>query len=862
MRGSILVTFDENLDARGGQSYQLNVGVPIVDLHFTDANKLYSYFVFTGDTVTFIVNRSSYLYKSEVLIKRLDFTNDDEEGDKGIKETIILPTVSYTNTTTTYTFTATTISSAYNFHYVIECTTSFCYDNSSGFTGTSAEITDIDILSNGKVMVSGEYSAYRGTSANRVVQLNQDGTINTGFTYGTGFSPDTTNELVELSNGKLIFVGQFTNYNGTSCNRIIGLNADGTVNTGFTTGTGFSGDPVSIERQSDDKVIITGFFLVYNGQSVNRIVRLNTNGTRDTSFVTGIGFNGDTFSAAVQSDGKIIIIGNFSSYNGNSAPRICRLNSNGSFDNTFNPGTGFNDVPYEVKIQPDGKIIVAGLFTSYNGNSSNYIVRLNTDGSIDNTFAIGTGFNSTVFALELIGDGTILVGGQFTSYNGNTTRPRFIGLNSNGSINTNIININVNSTVQAIAVASDGDIYVGGLFTTCQGLTVQRFVKLGRNGLLYSCLDTTPTPTPTPTMTPTPTPTPTATPIPTLTPTPTPVITGYTGATLYSFFTIVDSDVSPATETTSGYTTFNTGTTWNYDISMPTNNMSLSTVSMDYTGRFRLNRYRSYNNSVNNDKIFYSYNFGQSQIEVTGLTGRIYNAVLAKNFPNYMYVYARTGATANNYVLYKSSNEGQTWSSKPAPLATQVRCAGNGQFLIAFLPSISPSYNFHISYDYGENWSVLGNGYISDVCFSDSGQYIYYVTNKYPLYANFGQVFKSSDYGVTFTDTGLLIPTYNNYTNITTNQTGQYVYVSGQDNNANTYRSTDYGNTFTIADSSKSTEIVTTKSGKDVYAVQNTNIKYSNNYGASWTLLNIPNFNLTLGRTIYGINIDCNGQDL
>jgi uncharacterized delta-60 repeat protein len=511
MRGSILVTFDELNNDRGVDTWQLEVtpgANTLRDIHSTDCDNLYSTYVFTGNVVNFVVSHDRNI-DADINVKRIDYTTDDEGGDNGIKEVIINPVIQvFTGSTTTATlatFTGSTVPSAYNFKYVIEAATLNCFNNVSGFTGgdpAGPEVTDIDILSNGKIIVSGEYTFYRGVSANRIVQLNEDGTINTGFTYGTGFQSDTTNELVELSNKKLIVIGQFTNYNGTNTIGIIGLNPNGTVDNTFVLGTGFnplplqSAGPDTIEKQSDDKVIIGGAFWVYNGITSPKIIRLNPNGTVDNTFVVGSGFtSGGTFNntdsfvtcLSIQSDGKIIVGGNFDAYSGSSVTRICRLNSNGTLDTTFTTGTGFNGVPMNIKIQPDGKILIGGLFTSYNGTSRNRIIRLNSDGSIDGTFTIGSGFNSDVLAIEFAQDGTILVGGSFSSYSGSTTYQNLINLNLNGTINTSFQSSNPNSRVDSIAVGSYGDIYIGGLFTSVQGVSVQRFAKLRSNGIIFNC---------------------------------------------------------------------------------------------------------------------------------------------------------------------------------------------------------------------------------------------------------------------------------------------------------------------------------------------------------------------------------------
>ena len=106
---------------------------------------------------------------------------------------------------------------------------------------------------------------------------------------------------------------------------------------------------------------------------------------------------------------------------------------------SFNIGTGFNGIVYTIDIQSDGKILVGGNSTLYNGTTSNSIIRLNSNGSIDTSFNIGTGFfNGGVYTIYIQLDGKILVGGYFTTYNG-TTSNRIIRLNSNGSIEEDIL---------------------------------------------------------------------------------------------------------------------------------------------------------------------------------------------------------------------------------------------------------------------------------------------------------------------------------------------------------------------------------------------------------------------------------------
>ena len=243
--------------------------------------------------------------------------------------------------------------------------------------------------------------------------------------------------------GKILVGGEFTSYNGTTQNNITRLNADGTRDTGFTIGTGFNDNVYAIVLQSDGKILVGGEFTSYNGTAVNRIIRLNADGTRDTGFTAPI--NDLVARIALQSDGKILIVGRFTNH-------IARLNTNGTVDSGFTIGTSFvpvssvvfTETESSLTLQSDGKILVGGSFTSYNGTAVNRIARLNADGTIDTGFTIGTGTTGTPWTFALQSDGKILVGGSFTSYNGTDVNRIARLINTNGIIANTISYINAN----------------------------------------------------------------------------------------------------------------------------------------------------------------------------------------------------------------------------------------------------------------------------------------------------------------------------------------------------------------------------------------------------------------------------------
>jgi uncharacterized delta-60 repeat protein len=348
--------------------------------------------------------------------------------------------------------------------------------------------------SDGKIILGGVFTSY-GASNSRISRITLSGSLNSGpsttVNYGSGFT-GTVTSFATQSDGKIIAVGNFGNYSGSISNRIIRLNTDGTRDTSFNIGTGFNVEAERVKVQSDGKIVVVGGFTTYSGSSQFGIIRLNTDGTRDTSFNTGTGIGGNpAYSLAIQSDGKYLIGGNYTAYSGSSSTRMTRINTNGTFDATFNTGTdGFNGFVNSIEVQSDAKIIAGGSYTTYSGSTVTYITRLNTNGTRDTSFNIGTtGFNA--FVQEVFIEPTtqkVIVLGNFTQYSGSSTNTtRLTRINPNGTQDTSFVTGTGLNTVTGfppnhISIQSDGKIYVGGTFTTYNGTTCNRFVRLNSSG--------------------------------------------------------------------------------------------------------------------------------------------------------------------------------------------------------------------------------------------------------------------------------------------------------------------------------------------------------------------------------------------
>jgi len=304
-------------------------------------------------------------------------------------------------------------------------------------TGTNGFLSTTAIQNNGKIMIGGDFLTFNGTARRYIARLNSDGTLDMSFNSGLDTNTIDILSMVIQNDGKIIIGGTFSNYYGTSRNNIARINSDGTLDSTFNPGTGANGLQVkTIAIQSDDKIMIGGDFTTYNGTNRNRIARLNTDGTLDLTFNPDSGANNVIYSIVIQNNGKIIIGGGFTTYNGTIRNHIARLNTDGTLDLSFNPGTGTDHRVWPTAIQSDGKIIIGGAFTTYNGTGRNYIACLNNDGSLDTTFNPGIGTDALVCTTTIQNDGKIIIGGSFTNYNG-TSRNYIARINSDNNTGIN-----------------------------------------------------------------------------------------------------------------------------------------------------------------------------------------------------------------------------------------------------------------------------------------------------------------------------------------------------------------------------------------------------------------------------------------
>ena len=308
------------------------------------------------------------------------------------------------------------------FSYVTKVSSSNVTDESFTKTKFDLKVYTLGIQSTGKIIVGGWIQQYNSGAgwvnlySKGLARLNADGTFDSTFDTNLNNILNSgayyvVNKVVVLEDDSILVCGRFDYSVDSDHTRLVKLNSDGTLDETFTNNVLTSNFDVEaiydIAIDSSDKVIVVGG----KSNSTGFIAKLNSNGTSDGSFTAPTVIQTGTYdcflrTVAVQSNNKIIIGGVFDTVDSNAAISIARLNSIGTYDNTFSQtGAGLQsysnpDVddgfyyPYvsQIKVQSDDKLIVAGDFNSYNESTRNYICRLNINGSLDSSFGNPTDF--------------------------------------------------------------------------------------------------------------------------------------------------------------------------------------------------------------------------------------------------------------------------------------------------------------------------------------------------------------------------------------------------------------------------------------------------------------------------------------
>ncbi|WDO13751.1 T9SS type A sorting domain-containing protein [Flavobacterium sp. WW92] len=362
-----------------------------------------------------------------------------------------------------------------------------------------------ELQSTGKIIIGGIFNKYNNVSAKHLMRLNTDLTQDTSFP-ALGTLPDPPYDFKVLSNDKIIVVGTFTSVNGTSTGKgIARLNADGTVDSSFNVGgvgIGVNDRVLACAIQSDGKILLGGGFIrSYNGVPVRNMIRLNVDGSLDTSFVYPytyeLGNFGSIHTINVTTDDKLIVSGNYSTEPGGQV-NLFQLNTDGSLDENFVKATVgqqyYRDTNYcssciapiqNVVLQSDGKILVVGAFNSYLKYVRKNMARLQSNGAMDLQFAPPLA-NRVINDVVIEPDGKFIIAGEFTTLQG-FTHAKLARLNANGTRDASFssgsgpTHTSIPAPMPSVMDLNrqvDGKVIVSGIFSHYNGISATNITRI------------------------------------------------------------------------------------------------------------------------------------------------------------------------------------------------------------------------------------------------------------------------------------------------------------------------------------------------------------------------------------------------
>jgi len=279
------------------------------------------------------------------------------------------------------------------------------------------------VFADGKILCLGIFTSFNNVSRTRIARLNPDGTLDTTFVVGTGLNSTPVGAVIDEPNQRIYVAGAFTQYNGVSTSRVVRLLYDGTLDTTFTATFDNTCQGIDLDASF---LYVSGSFLNVNSTSCLRIAKINKS-TSSLASTNGVGLNGDSIFVRVDpNDSTFIYVGaitSFTSFNGVTIKQnLVKINTTTwHADTTFNNNiSAFNARTGRMDFDASGKLILAGNFTNYASTGRSYLVKLNTNGTLDTTFSPTNPNNTMRSAIFLPSFKKVAITGSFTGYAGTT----------------------------------------------------------------------------------------------------------------------------------------------------------------------------------------------------------------------------------------------------------------------------------------------------------------------------------------------------------------------------------------------------------------------------------------------------------
>ena len=404
-----------------------------------------------------------------------------------------------------------------------------------GVEGKAAVDTDYKVVNGFNSMVSqilpnsgghivvGSFTDFEGqaTKANIISGIhfiNTLGQTSTGMNFRRSASGGITS-IAKLPNGQFMVAGNLTAFSKREVGRIARLHANGNLDTtvvsvinpdsekkplnGFDTVStfngGLNGSLKKVFATEDNSVIAVGSFtnhykIDYDYSSrenrriiytrVNGVAKMKVDGSLDSSFnINNVGFNGFINDAVQLNDGRIIIVGSFTTYNGKAAKNIVCIKKNGEIDESFAPQGTDKEILSVNYNTTTNKLAIAGSFKQFAGTSTTGVVILDGNGTIDQTFKFGQlddeGIASFAYPLN---NGKVFVSGGFTKYN-NIRRGGMLILEANGVAKQEYNNLgslsgSPSTIVETTSSLGNPAILLGGFIFSVDGKSTGNIVRI------------------------------------------------------------------------------------------------------------------------------------------------------------------------------------------------------------------------------------------------------------------------------------------------------------------------------------------------------------------------------------------------
>ncbi|UOQ54412.1 T9SS type A sorting domain-containing protein [Hymenobacter cellulosivorans] len=376
-------------------------------------------------------------------------------------------------------------------------------------TYSRSTITKVRLLTNGQIILQGYGNlTVAGRTTHTLAKINANGTPVADFMPGSGpagsgpAALDVAAVAVQADN-KIVVGGSFVSYSGVVAKGLVRLNANGSVDQAFATalGAGFTrSDAVApivrgVVVQPDGKLLVCGNFMNYNGSGRSGLLRLNPDGSLDTTFnpvssTMTSGFDMLAVALDPRTNNIVAATTNFSK-------QLVRLTPTGQEDASFaltsNPGcisygTSNSD---ELAVDASGRVLLSSCFGNYGGANNSYLTRFLANGQPDTQFAIGNKLDGRVLSVRPLANGQVLIGGSFSRY-GSLHNVNMLVLDANGQAqSTPLPRLMQTGTVLAIKQQADGKLVVGGRFWEINGQAAANVARLNSDGTLDPAFDLT-----------------------------------------------------------------------------------------------------------------------------------------------------------------------------------------------------------------------------------------------------------------------------------------------------------------------------------------------------------------------------------